>query len=102
MKKDGGTIKNWQLHHLTLDEEQQKKFKEFNPDCKIGPMVFTGTVVEDKAGRWQPGFHMRSTLIVSINRKNNIIETINTIYKVQNEGNDIIPDMGNAVLGIFY
>ena len=69
-------------------------------------MVFTGTVVKDSAGRWQPGWHMRSTLIVSIivsiDGKEGIIETTNTIYKVQNQGNDVIPDMGNDVMGIFY
>jgi len=102
MKKDGGTIKNWQLHHLVLNEEQQKKLKEFQPDIKIEPMVFTGTVVEDKAGRWLPGFHMRSTLIISIDREKGIIETVNTIYHVQDEGNDVFPDSGNAILSIFY
>ena len=98
MKKDGGTITNWQLHHLVLTDEQRKTMKKYNPDVdEKNPMVFTGTVVEDKSGRWQPGFHMRSSLIVNLNRKKGIIETANTIYKVQNEGNDVIPDMGNAV-----
>lgn len=102
MKKEGGPITNWQLHRLTLNDKQKRRLKKEFPEIKIEPMVFTGTVVEDKAGRWLPGFHMRSTLIVSIDRKKGVIETVNTVYKVQNEGNDIIPDMGNAVLGIFY
>jgi len=101
-KKDGGTIRNWQLHHLALNEKQQQKLKRVFPEIKVEPMVFTGTVVEDKAGRWLPGFHMRSTLVVSLDRKKGVIETLNTIYKVQDEGNDVIPDLGNAVLGIFY
>ena len=101
-KKDGGTIRNWQLHYLALNEKQQQKLKIAFPEIKIEPMVFTGTVVEDKAGRWLPGFHMRSTLIVSLDRKKGVIETLNTIYKVQDEGNDVIPDLGNAVSGTFY
>lgn len=67
-----------------------------------GPMVFTGTVVEDKAGRWKPGYHMRSTLICKIDRKHGIIETQNTIYNVVEEGGDIFPDLGNDVLNITY
>ena len=103
MKKNGGLITNWQLHHLTLNDEQRKDMKKYHPDVdEENPMVFTGTVVEDLAGRWEPGFHMRSTLIVSMDKKKGVIETANTIYKVQNEGNDIFPDIGKKILSIFY
>lgn len=102
MKKNGGKITNWQLHHLTLDDKHKEKLKKVYPEIKIEPMVFTGTVVKDVIGRWEPGFHMRSTLIVSLDREKGIIETVNTLYKVINEGNDIFPDIGNDVLKIFY
>ena len=67
-----------------------------------GPVVFTGTVVKDLKGRWEKGFHMRSSLITSINRKKGIIETQNTTYNVINEGGDVFSDIGNDVLKIFY
>lgn len=103
-KKIGGTIQNWQLHHLTLSKKDQKLLKKSYPNILLdpGPMVFTGAVVHDPLGKWAKGFHMRSSLIVSIDRKNNIIETVNTIYNVTNEGGDIFSDIGNDVLKIFY
>ena len=99
MKKDGGTIKNWQLHHLSFTKEQIEKAY---PGKNAKPIVFTGTVVDDSTGGWVPEHHMRSSLIVSIDRKKGIIETINTVYKVKNEGNDIFPDIGDEILKIFY
>ena len=57
---------------------------------------------------------MRSSLIVNIDRENGIIETRNTMYKVLNEGGDVIsedmskllgkdsPDLGDAVMSLFY
>jgi len=99
MKKDGGVIKNWQLHHLTFSKELIEKAY---PGKNAKPIVFTGTVLDDPTERWKPGDHMRSSLIVLVDRKKGIIETINTIYKVKNEGNDIFPDIGNKVLEIFY
>ncbi|MCF7835963.1 MAG: hypothetical protein K9M15_02480 [Candidatus Marinimicrobia bacterium] len=98
-KKDGGIIKNWQLHHLSFSEELIEKVY---PGKNAKPMVFTGTVVDDPTKRWKPGNHMRSSLIVSVDRENGIIETLNTTYKVQDEGNDIFPDIGDKVLDITY
>jgi len=105
-KRRGGTIKNWQLHHLTIPggEENQKLFAEYNPTAMLdpGPIMFSGTVVDDPAGRWRPGFHMRSSYIVSIDREKGIIETQNTVYRVIEEGGDVLPDLGNDILKIFY
>ena len=99
MKKDGGIIKNWQLHHLTFLQENIEKVY---PGENAKPIVFTGTVVSDPTGRWSPGHHMRSSLIVLIDRKKGIIETINTTYRVQDEGNDIFSDIGDDVLKVSY
>jgi len=106
-KKNGGTIKNWQIHTLTYSKKDMEQLKKMYPTAltKPNPMVFTGTVVEDKAGRWKPGDHMRSSLICKITKtgKNTgLIETQNTIYKVINEGGDIFPNIGNDALNIFY
>ena len=104
-KKDGGLIEKWQLHELTFNVEQGEVLRELYPeaDCD-NPMMFTGTVVDEPTGRWKPGHHMRSSLIVSIDRDKGIIETLNTIYKVdlKTENQDRMPDLGNGVLGIFY
>ena len=109
-KKHGGTIDNWQVHNLSTPQE---KIDEVYPGENLNPMVFTGTVVGG-SDRWKNGYHMRSSLIVNIDRENGIIETRNTIYKVLTEGGDVTSesmaslmnkpssDLGDAVMGIFY
>ena len=111
MKKDGGTIDNWQTHTLTLKQESIDKVY---PDSNATAQVFTGTVIESDLLKYQAGNHMRSSLIVKIDRENGVIETLNTIYKVLNEGNDDVtlkmadlfnidsPDIGDKVMGLFY
>ena len=98
------TIKNWQIHNIVVPKKHIKLFKDRFPTAllKPGPLLFTGTVIEDSKGRWNTGDHMRSTYISSINRKTGIIKTQNTTYKVLKEGNDIFPDIGNDILKIFY
>jgi len=104
--KDCRIINNWQLHHLDKLTEEEKNILEKYFGQKIlldpGPMVFTGTVVKDPTNKWKAGFHMRSSYIVSIDRKNGFIQTLNTLYKVEQEGGDVIPDLGNKVLDVFY
>lgn len=106
MKKDGGLIRNWQIHHLILPDIEgfEEEFSATFPGALLdpGPLKFSGTVVEDSAGRYKPGWHMISSYICSIDRKRGIIETMNTIYKVIDEGNDELPDMGNNILNVFY
>lgn len=106
-KKYGGKIGSWQLHHLTIEEGQRESFNKMYPhleENKIEPMMFSGTVVEDATGRWEVGWHMRSSMIVKIDREKGVIETLNTIYDVdmETENQDTFPDLGNGVLGIFY
>ena len=101
-KKDGGIIGHWQLHTLSMSpkEAMLKTGYEVQTDkC----YVLTGTVVEDPTGRWLPGYHMRSSLICAIDLVKGIVETQNTIYKLEGEsGDDVLPDMGDAVAGIYY
>jgi len=99
-KKDGGILKNWQTHTLSVPLD---KLRELRPDVKEDKaMVLTGTVVEDPTGRWQPGFHMRSSLIIELDRESGMCETDNTIYRLQGtEGGDM-GDLGDMVLSIFY
>lgn len=99
-KKFGGTITNWQIHTLSITQEDIDKMY---PNEGLQPLIMTGTVVEDKLGRWKSGYHMRSSLIKKIDRQKGEIETKNTIYKVEGKENaDIFPDIGDAVLNIFY
>jgi len=99
-------INNWQLHHLNkLTKEEEEIFiKYFGQKMLLdpGPLVFTGTVEKDPTGKWEKGFHMKSSFIISIDRKKGLIQTLNTLYKVKQEGGDVIPDLGNKVLDIFY
>ena len=99
VKKFGGTIRNWQIHNLSITKKQ---IREVYNNKRLKPMVFTGTVVDDPTGMWYKGYHMRSSLIEKIDRKKGIIETRNTIYKVINEGNDIFQDMGDKITSIYY
>lgn len=104
MKKNGGKIINWQIHNITVLKEQEERFLKTFPGVSMPPILFTGTVSDDPTGRWRPGFHMRSTYMVSFDRDTGIFETLNTMYKLdmKTEGKDVISDLGNDVLKIFY
>ena len=94
MKKNGGVITNWQLHSLST------KYLVKYPGT-LG-RILTGIVVNDPAGRWNPGDHMRSSMVVSFDGET--VETLNTIYKVEGpEGDSTLGgDIGDFVLNIFY
>lgn len=99
-KKDGGTITNWQVHELSFTEEQLDKVY---PGEKATPKIISGTVVHDPCGRWLPGFHMRTSFVVKLDREKGIVETMNTIYKLTGEeGKDVLPNLGNKILDVFY
>ena len=81
-----GIIKKWQIHNY--DSETQ---------------VLTGTVVVDNMGRWEPGFHMRSSVIDRI--EDNVVYTANSVYLLEGEEGDPVTgykDWGRAVASIFY
>jgi hypothetical protein len=111
-KKNGGDISHWQLHHLKYDESLREQFEQAEPRVDFSNiMMVTGTVVDDPTGRWEPGHHFRSSMIINVDREKNIIETLNTIYHFdpETEGQDSIfdietgnKDLGNKVLNIFY
>ena len=100
MKKFGGVIKDWQIHTLSFTEEQ---IDRVYPGKNAKPFVITGTVVEDPLDRWKPGFHMKTSFIVKLDRKKGIVETLNTIYKlIGKEGNDVLPNLGDNIVNLFY
>jgi len=104
MKKDGGIIEKWQFHRISEDDSQLEYVRSIEPDFNMdSAMVFTGTIVEDPTGRWEVGFHMRSSLILNFDKETGIVETRNTIYKLLGEeGGDIFGDLGANVAAIFY
>lgn len=104
MKKNGGTIKNWQMHTISVHLDVLLKARELNPDFNMERVsVFTGTVVSDPTGRWEEGYHMRSSLILQFDEASGRVETQNTIYILEGEGGgDIIGDIGRDVMRIFY
>lgn len=100
MKKFGGIITNWQVHTLSSTKEQIDKVY---PGQNAKPLVVTGTVVEDPIGRWKPGFHMKTSLVVKLDRKKGTVETLNTIYKLTGkEGGDVLPNLGDNIRSLFY
>jgi hypothetical protein len=107
-KRRGGTICNWQLHKMTSypGDLSKKEYQALYSEALLVPfpLVFTGKIVEDLTGRFQPGDHMRSSAIVSIDRESGEIETLNSVYKIElsSEGCDFFDDLGNDALNLFY
>ena len=105
-KKFGGTITDWQFNTVTNTPESLKLAKEHYPTFNMdGIYMMTGTVEEDKLGRWLPGYHMRSTVVLSYNKSTKIVETLNTLYKVtDNEGDPTFgcKDAGMFVTQLYY
>ncbi len=82
-------IKNWRLHNLSC-----------------GVQVFTGIVEHDERGRFDPGFHMRSSVIEYFDRDSGNLATQNTHYlmdmETENQDPFITEDLGDKVVGISY
>ena len=91
------TIRDWQVHNLDLDDRQLEGIEPYKP------LIVTGTVVDDPTEKFKVGWHMRSTLVKKLDREKGFLETKNTIYKLEGtEGKDVVPDLGNGVLNLFY
>lgn len=83
MKKQGATIENWQFHYLYPTMEQAQKR---GMDIQIDEvLMFTGTVVVDPSGKFQPDHHMRSSIICKYDPETGICETQNTVYVLLGE-----------------
>jgi len=104
MKKYGGKIENWQMHTVSDKPEDVARAAQMYDDFEMDKvMAFTGNVVDDPLGRWEKGWHMRSSLVFSHNKETGEVETMNTRYTlIGEEGGDVFGDMGPAVMKIFY
>ena len=92
-------VRNWQIHKLDFTKEDMEKAF---PGEGLKPMIMTGTVVEDPTGKFRAGWHMKSSPVKKIDREKGIIITRNSTYKVIDEGNDTIPNLGHGVLNLHY
>ena len=100
-KRIGGTLTNWQVHTLNFTPEEMEKAY---PGADALPMMITAIVKDDPTGRWTPGYHMRTSCVVKLYLQTGLLETVNTIYRLEGEpGDPFFPDdLGNGVLNIFY
>ena len=98
-----GKFNNWQVHTLSVDELRDQ-LNEIYPelvDVKV-LQVITGTITDDTSGKLNDYDHCRSSFVINIDRENGKLETLNSVYDLGLEGNDVIPDLGNGVLSVFY
>lgn len=82
-KKYGGELTKWSIHNLSS-----------------GLKVMTAVVVSDPLNRWEEGWTMRSSPVLNIDREKGIVETLNTIYSV--DDNEIKEDYGDFVKHIYF
>ncbi len=103
-KKFGGTLTHWQLHTIFEKEEDMKVALEKYPGMVTDKAyIFTATVVEDPTGRWEPGFSMRSSMVLRVDPEAGIIETANTIYRVVHEGDSYLAgDCGRMAMSVYF
>lgn len=96
------TISHWQLHNLSIKPEALAEYGQHTEEDTV--MIISGNVVDDPTGKWRPGFHMRSTIIIKLDREAGVAETQNTFYKlVDPEGDTTLGgDWGDGILSVFY
>ncbi len=92
-KKYGGKIKNWRVHKLAIPKDL---IDEVYPGTNAKALVVTGVVVNDALGRWLPGDHMKTSLVVKLDRKNGKLETLNTLYDLEGKEDK------NSIAGMEY
>ena len=94
------TLTGWQFHTLSISVEKAKEHGvEVNTDTVT---KMSATVVKDELGKWKHGHHMTSSIVVNFNEEKMIVETMNSIYHLEGEAGDCIPDLGDGILAIFY
>lgn len=98
-----GTLTNWQLHHLSISQQELDETADLHGMARMLPLIVTGTVKEDPSGRMPMGFHIRTSALTFINEDEGYCETKSSVYRLEGEnGNDVIPDLGDGVFHIFY
>lgn len=92
-----------QLHHLSYHQEQIDKVAEELKVEKVLPLIITGTVKEDPAGRMEVGWRMRTSPLTFFDEEAGYCEARTSVYRLEgSNGSDVMPDMGDLVLTITY
>jgi len=101
MKVNRGKLNNWQTHTIDYPEDvvvgmyPQLKGKDF--------VIVTGSITDDPSGKRINNDHCRTSFVLTIDRENGILETLNSVYELGIEGGDVLGvDLGNGVLSLFY
>lgn len=98
-----GTITDWQVHHLSIPQEKLDQHAAETNKERMLPLIITGTIMEDPSGRGTSGCHMRTSALTVFNEAEGYCETNSSIYRLSGEnGKDMLPDLGDGVLSIFY
>jgi len=100
-KKFGGIINNWTFNTLSVTVET---VGNAHPEWDIKTdkcLVLSGYVVDDPLGRWQIGWHMKSSMVLDYDEASGTVETVNTIYTVEGKMLENA-DMGDVILKVFY
>ncbi len=98
-----GTLDGWQLHHLSISQEKLDQLAKERGEEKMLPLIVTGTVKEDPSGRMEVGWHMRTSPLTFLDEEAGYCETRTSVYRMLGgNGSDVMPDLGDGVLSIFY
>lgn len=87
-----GKLNNWVIHNITLPESEIEKY----PSSLKGKQlrVITGIITEDNSGKLDDYDFCRTSFILTLDEKEGMIETLNSIYSL-GEKNEKGIDCGN-------
>lgn len=100
-KKDGGVITEWTLNTLSVAPKEINDFADMGvrtDKCYI----LSGYIKEDPTGRFEVGFHFRSSIVIDIDEDKGLVETQNTIYRLDGPADQGIADMGDLIMKVTY
>lgn len=79
-----GALENWCIHIIQFSDKTLATLQQVYPGAL--PIVVTGSVVEDRAGRFDSGCPMRSSWVMHADPNSNVIQTQNSTYLLLGEG----------------
>lgn len=100
-KKDGGVITRWTLNTLSVTPEMVNE--SVGVDVRTNEcFVLSGYVKEDPTGRFEVGYHFRSSLVIDVDEEKGLVETLYTMYRLDGPAGEGLPDMGDMITQVFY
>ena len=79
-----GTLENWCIHIIQFSDKALATLKQVYPGAI--PMVVTGSVVEDRSGRFDSGSPLRTSWVMYADPNTKVIQTQNSVYMLLGEG----------------